>query len=54
MIRAEGVFQITHHMGSRYKANSVRNIWFLKELFDRQDSLFWLYFRLCDVEQYSL
>ena len=28
LLRAEGLFQITHHMGSRYEANMGRNRWF--------------------------
>ena len=48
LIRAEGLFQITHHMDSRGKGNSGRNILFFKGLFDIRDSLIWIYFRLCD------
>ena len=54
LIRSEVLFQITHHLGRRYKANSGRNIWFFKELFDRRDSLVWIYFRIFAVERDSL
>ena len=51
ILRSEGLFQIIDYLSIRDKANSGRDIWFFRGLFDRQDSLVWIYFRLCGVVQ---
>ena len=51
LLRAEGLFQITHPLGSREEENSGSNRWFFKGLFARRDSLVWLYFIICAIEQ---
>ena len=54
ILGAERLFRIKHHLGSRDKANCGSNIWFLKGLFGRQDSLVCIYFRLYAFERDSL